>query len=98
MRVDELHGHRALAHRGCAPLRRAGADVARGEDAGDARLEQVVGMRIRAREDEAVFVAGDGVAEPFGAWPRAEEQEQERERHALTTRERDRFEVPIRAV
>ena len=47
--VDELHGHRALADRGGAALGRAGADVAGGEDAGHARLEQAVGCRRRRR-------------------------------------------------
>ena len=45
MLVDELHGHRALAHRGRAALGRARADVAGREDAWHARLEQVLGVR-----------------------------------------------------
>ena len=54
VRVDELHGHRALADGRRAALGRAGAHVARREDAGHARLEQVVGARVGAGEDEAV--------------------------------------------
>ena len=78
--MDELHGHRALADGGGAALGRAGADVTGREDARNAGLEQVLGARGGAREDEAVVVAGDRVAEPFGARLRAEEEEQERER------------------
>ena len=96
--VDELHGHRALADRGRAALSRAGADVAGGEDAGQARLEQVVGARVGAGEDEAVLVARDRVAEPLGARQRAEEEEQERERQALAVCQRDRLELAVVAV
>ena len=41
--MDELDGHRSFADRSGAALARAGADVAGGEDAGNARLEQVLG-------------------------------------------------------
>src|ERR1700709_1531450 len=41
--VDEADDGRALADRGRAALDRAGADVARGVDAGDARLQQAFG-------------------------------------------------------
>jgi hypothetical protein len=98
MRVDALHGHRALPHRRRAALGRAGADVAGRVDARHAGLQQVLGMRVGAREDEAVLVAGHGVAEPVRARARAEEEEQERERHALAALEGHRFEVTVRAV
>src|SRR5688572_24581048 len=55
-------------------------------------------MRVRAREDEPVLVAGHGVADPLGTGPRAEEEEQERERHALAALERDPLEVAVRTV
>ena len=84
--MDELDGHRSFADGGGAALGRAGADVAGREDAGNARLEQVVGVRCGAGEDEAVVVARDGVVEPLGARQRAEEEEQERERQALAAR------------
>ncbi len=77
--VDEAHDRRALADRGRAALDRAGAHVAGGVDAGDAGLEQAVGARLGAGEDEALGVAGDRVAEPVGAGRGAEEEEEEGE-------------------
>ncbi len=99
--MDELHGHRSFADGGGAALGRAGANVAGGEDAGHARLEQVVGAGGVAGEDEAVGGARDGVVEPLRARLRAEEEEEEGERQTLAALERDRFEparpVPWRA-
>src|SRR5215218_4674873 len=57
MRMDQLNGHRSLADRRRAPLRRAGPSVAGREDAGDARLRQAHRLRSHASEDEAVLVA-----------------------------------------
>ena len=65
--MDEAHDRRALANGGGAALDGAGAHVPGGVDAGDARLEQAVSAGSGAGEDEAVFVARDGVAEPVGA-------------------------------
>ena len=65
--VDELHCHRSFAHGCCAPFAGPRPDVAGGEDAGHARLEQVVGADGVAGEDEAVGSARDGVVEPFRA-------------------------------
>ena len=86
MGVDELDSHRAFADCRGAALGRAGADVAGREHAGDIGLEQVVHVRCRAGEDEAVVVAADGVVEPLGARQRAEEKEHEREGKALAAR------------
>jgi hypothetical protein len=75
--VDELHGHRSFAH-GCgATFTGAGPDIPGGEDARDARLEQIVGPGGVAGEDEAVGIARDGVVEPLRARLRAEEEEEE---------------------
>src|SRR5581483_5990280 len=59
--VDELDSHGSFADGRGAALGRAGADVAGGEDARDAGLEQVLAVRRGAGEDEAVLVAGDRV-------------------------------------
>src|SRR5262249_25673035 len=72
-----------------------GANVAGGEDAGHARLEQVAGVSGRAGEDEPVLVACDDVVEPFGARQRAEEEEEERERKALAALESDRLQLAV---
>src|SRR5207253_2725846 len=96
--VDELHGHRSFADGGGAAFGRAGADVAGGEDAGHAGLEQVVGAGCVAGEDEAVGSARDGVVEPFRARLCAEEEEEERERELLAALERDLFEPALRSV
>src|SRR5205823_6129608 len=57
VRVDELHGHRALADGGGASLCGARAHVARRQHAGHACLEQTVAARGGAREHEAVLIA-----------------------------------------
>src|SRR5512134_1116463 len=60
--VDEGDGHAALADRGGHPLHRAAADVAAGEDAGDAGLEEV---RVAALSPAAGLhhgVSGEQVA------------------------------------
>jgi hypothetical protein len=75
--VDELDGHRSFSDGGGAAFGRAGADVAGGEDAGNACLEQVVGTGCVAGEDEAVGGACDRVVKPLGARLRAEEEEEE---------------------
>src|ERR671910_2446960 len=64
--VDELDRHRALADRGGHPLDRVGPHVARGEHAGDARLE-VVGITVEPPATRPVPVApqvGTGQNEP----------------------------------
>src|SRR6185437_11528414 len=81
-----------------APLRRPGADVAGGKDAGHARLEQMLGAGGVAREDEAVGGAGDRVVDPLGARVRAEEEEEIGEGEPVAVLERDRFELPVRTV
>src|SRR6201999_2401921 len=65
--VDEADHGGALADRGRAALDRAGADVARRVDAGDARLQQALGAGVVPGQDEALLGAGDLVAEPTGA-------------------------------
>ena len=59
--VDEAHHHRSLADRGRAALDRSGADVADGEDAGRARLEDALDPGSLPGEHEAVVVERDGV-------------------------------------
>jgi hypothetical protein len=54
--VDELHGHRSLADGRGATLDGSGTDIAGGEDAGHARLEQAGCSSRVAGEDKAVFV------------------------------------------
>src|SRR4029453_1668167 len=80
---------------GGATFGRSGADVAGGEDAGHARLEQVVGAGGGASEDEAVGCASDGVVEPFRAWLCAEKEEKKREGQLLAVLERDRLELTV---
>src|SRR5438132_1192997 len=63
--------------RGPAAFGGPGADVAGGENAGNARLEQVVGAGCVGAEDEAVGSACDGFVEPFRARLWAEEDEEE---------------------
>ena len=75
MLVYKLHGHSSLTHGGSAALGGPGADVAGGEDAGHACLEQVVGAGCAAGEDEAVSSACDRFVEPFRARLCAEEEE-----------------------
>ena len=96
--VDELDGHRPFAHSGCAALRRAGADVARGENAGHAGLEDGVCAGGIAGEDEAVFGPCDGVVEPVGARLRTEEQKEEGERQAIAIVECDRLDLTVCSV
>src|SRR5579884_2927052 len=95
MRVDELDRHCSFAYGGGTSLGRACADIAGGEDAGDAGLEQVVGPRGWAGQNKAFLVALDGIVEPLGAGQRPEEQEQEREREPFTGGERDRFDLSL---
>src|SRR5215213_10530897 len=78
--MDQPHCHRALAHRGGAPLDRAAAHVTRGEYARQARLQEkrlpraflpVVLMERRIVElptgqDEAAFVEVYGTFQPAG--------------------------------
>ena len=87
--MDELHGHRSLADCRGATLEGSGADVAGGENAGDARLEQAGDSGRLTSEDETVLVPRNRFAQPLGARPRSEEDEQERERDGLAARKRD---------
>src|SRR5437588_4951803 len=96
--MDELHGHCSFTDGGRAALGRARAHVACGEDARQIRLEDRVCARAGAREDEAVVVTSDHVAEPFGAWQCAKETEQEREGHTVAALEGYRFELAVVAV
>src|SRR5581483_138269 len=98
VRVDELDRHRSFADRRRAALRRSAADVARGEDAGHARLEQVVRVRGVAGEDEAVGMASDGVVQPLGARLGAEEEEEKGERKPLAALQSDGLEPSVLAV
>ena len=93
--VDELHGHRALAD-GRGQRFVEPTDIAGGEDAGHARLEQVLGAGRVAGEDEAVRrrAATDSPSHSVHGCG-AEEEEQERERQPLAALERDRFELPV---
>src|SRR5262249_61342499 len=77
----EADVHAALADGRGDHLRRPGADVAGGEDAGPTRLEQEglpaellpgvailwAARQLRTRQDEAVLVDGDLAREPCGA-------------------------------
>src|SRR3954453_534946 len=81
----EGDGHAALADRGGDALDRGGADVAAGEDARDARLEQMRvplerpatrRAQVRAGEDEALLVQRDVLREPAGLRVGADEDEQ----------------------
>src|SRR3954454_1269390 len=73
--VDEAHHRRSLAHRRGTPLGRAGTNVADRIDARNAGLELPGGSCVLPGEDEAVFVPGDDVADPVGAWIRAQKAE-----------------------
>src|SRR5688572_30426007 len=87
--MDEVHRYGALAHCRRHPLDRIVADVAGGEDAGNACFEQVgcplerpsreilLAGEIRAGENEAVAVARQTVGQPFGTRRGADEDEQE---------------------
>ena len=98
MRVDELDRHCPFANGRGASFGRPGADVAGREHAGNIGLEQVVDVRCRAGENEALVVAADGVVEPLGARKRAEEKEHERRGKPFAARERDSREVPVFAM
>ncbi len=93
-----MDGHRPFTDGGGAPFGRPGADITGREHAGNIGFEQVVHVRCRARQDEAVVVAADGVVEPLGSRKGAEEEEHERERRAFAVCERDGGEVPVVAV
>src|SRR6476469_1298542 len=98
MLVDELDRHRAFADRRRAPLRGAVASIAGGEDAGNARLEQVLRSGCVAGEDETVRSTRDSLVEPLGARPRAEEEEEVGQRQLLAVLERDGAESPVASV
>ena len=95
MLVDEADHRGALADGGRAALDRAGADVARRVDTGDAGLEQALGTGVGAGQDEALLVAGDAVAEPVGAGRGAEEQEEEGEGQFGAVGQFDALEVAV---
>src|SRR3954452_13929761 len=89
--VHEGDGHAALADRGGDALDRSVADVAAGEDAGHARLEQVgvaLGRpaarraHVRAREHEALRVERDLLGQPFRLGVGADEDEETTGVHA----------------
>src|SRR6186997_712985 len=80
--VHERDRHASLADRGRHALHRRVADVAAGEDAGNARLEQVRvaverpparGAHVRARENEAAAVERDLGRQPRGLGVRPDE-------------------------
>src|SRR4029077_223655 len=96
--VDELDGHRTFAYGGGASFWRPGAGVARRGYAGDIGLEEVVRVRCRAGENEAVVGAAYRVVEPLSARKRAEKEEQERVRSRLPALEREALEVAVLAV
>ncbi len=96
--MDQLHDHCSLADRGGAALRRPCANVPSRVDPRHAGLEQVVAGDGGAGEDEAVLVALDRIVLPLCAGPRTEKEKQERERQALSARQRHRVEsaaVPV---
>src|SRR5215475_5661887 len=86
---DEPDGHAAVADGGGDHLRRPRADIARGEDAGPARLEQEglsaellpgfaivrAARQLGTRENEAVIVEGYFAGEPRGARFRSDEDD-----------------------
>src|SRR5215204_1559656 len=88
--MDQPHCHRALAHRGGAPLDRAAAHVTRGEYSRHASLQEkrlprtflpVVLMERRivqlpAGQDEAALVQFDGTLEPAGVGLCADEDKE----------------------
>src|SRR5262245_62433596 len=87
--VDELDRRRALADGRGDALHAAGADVADGEDAGDAGLERIGGARqrpLRRREllvaevdaglHEPLLVDLEAAVEPLGVGTRAGHQEE----------------------
>jgi hypothetical protein len=88
--MDQPHCHRALPHRGGAPVDRAAAHVTRGEYSRHASLQEkrlprtflpVVLMERRivqlpAGQDEAVLVQFDGTLEPAGVGLRADEDKE----------------------
>ena len=88
--MDQPHCHRALAHRGGAPLDRAAAHVTRGEYSRHASLQEkrfprtflpVVLMERRivqlpAGQDEAALVQFDGTLEPGGVGLCADEDKE----------------------
>ena len=96
--MHEADDHGSLADRGRAALDRSGADVADGEDAGRARLEDAVGAGSLAGEHEAVVVERDRAAEPLGARRGAEEEEEERERDSLAVAERRGLQLAVAPV
>src|SRR5437763_15957454 len=98
MLMDELHGHRSFPDGRRTSLGRARPDVAGGEDARHARLEQGVRARRNAGEHEALLVARDDVAEPFGAGERAEEEEEIREAELLAVAHRHAVELAVDSV
>src|SRR5688500_4440116 len=88
--MDQPHCHRALPHRGGAPLDRAAAHVTRREYSWHVRLQEerltrtflpvvVIERRIvhlPARQDEAALVEFDGTLEPTGVGLRADEDKE----------------------
>jgi hypothetical protein len=96
--VDELHGPLPFADGGGATLGRAGADVARRQDARHRRFEGFLAVGRGAGQDEPILVAFDGVTEPFGARQRAQEEEEIGEPQALAVLERERLELAVGAV
>ena len=96
--MHELDRHCPFPDGRGTPFGRPGADIAGREHAGDIRLEQVIRVGCRTRENEAVSVAGDGVVEPLGARERPEKQEQERERKAVAVGEGDGGQAAVLAV
>src|SRR5436309_1578898 len=96
--MDELHCHRSFAYRGRTALRRTGAHVAGGEDAGDACLEESGDSGCFTGEDVTLLVSRDGFAEPLTARSRTEEEEHEREGEALAARKRDSLEGSLASV
>src|ERR671915_454860 len=91
--MDELDHDRSLADGGGNSLYRAMADVARGEHARHARLQEqggggiggdFVARDIGPREDEPRTVAGHAVAEPLGAWLGSHEDEKRIRAHLLS--------------
>src|SRR5215218_9934837 len=88
--MDQLHCHRALAHRGGTPLDRAASHVTRGEYASHASLQQkrlpqtflpvvLIERRIvqlPTGQDEATLVEFDAPFEPAGVGLRADEDKE----------------------
>src|SRR5271156_2868519 len=86
--MDELHGDRTFSDSRCNSLHGSVANIADRKKPGDICFEQervtverpafgarAFSYQVRAGQDEAVFVALDGIGKPISAWGGADENE-----------------------